>query len=483
MTATAQADTCDTTCIYNQLVAHQIPAVKTDYHHLYTPFGQMLYYTGPNGLEIRMGRDTTWKVVKATFLVATGVFTLGSSGVVETLGELALGSIDSQLIRNAAKLADLGGGNLTLDQIAQYALQGDLCLGITIKGEDLATVILRAGELMSGGVIDSLITPEPAVNVWFESCSNERAAGLADTASPEALGVFSQTPQAEAYALTIPASSSGTNVQMLVAPDSSVYAKSSLDYGGWTQETTPGNATKIADGGGAQMFLRGDSAVFAKDSISGGGWVQETAPGTANAIAASSTGLQMLIAADASVWAKNSISYGGWSQETTPGNAAAIAVGGNTQMFLRGDSAVFARSGVGNTWTQETAPATASAITVSSTGLQMLIAADGSVWAKYGIGYGGWTQETTPGNATKIAVGGDTQMFIRGDSAVFARNGVGTSWTQETNPGNATAISASANGVQMFLRGDSAVFARSGIGTGWTQETDPASANKIAASG
>jgi hypothetical protein len=191
------------------------------------------------------------------------------------------------------------------------------------------------------------------------------------------------------------------------------------------------------------------------------------------------------------------------------------------QMFTRGDSAVFARAGIGSTWTQETDPGNATKIASSSTGVQMFIRGDASVWAKRGIGFGGWSQETTPGNATQIAVGGETQMFLRGDGAVFATNCISCNWVQETAPGTATAIAASSNGTQMiitsdaaiwakngigyggwtqevgpgnanaiaiggdtqmFIRGDAAVFARTGIGTSWTQEASPGNANKIAAS-
>ncbi len=232
----------------------------------------------------------------------------------------------------------------------------------------------------------------------------------------------------------------------------------------------------------AQMFIRGDSAVFARNGI-GTSWTQETDAGTATAIASSSTGIQMLIAGDASVWAKRGVSYGGWSQEAVGGNAKAIAVGGETQMFLRGDNAVFAMTGTGQSWVQETDPGTAVAIAVSSTGLQMIIVNDGSVWAKYGVSIGGWSQQVGPGNASAIAVGGDTQMFIRGDAAVFARTGLGTSWTQELGPGNASKIAVSATGLQMFIRGDAAVFSRYGIGTSWTQQVGPGNAWAVAVGG
>jgi surface antigen len=273
---------------------------------------------------------------------------------------------------------------------------------------------------------------------------------------------------------------SSSNTQMMITGDSSVYAKTSIGYGGWVSETGPGNAQAIAVGGGYQVFLRGDSAVFAKNSVGGGGWVQETDRATANQIAVGSTGVQMMRTSDAAVYDKNTIGYGGWTQVAAPGNATAIAVGGNTEMFIRGDAAVFAKTYGSVGWTQETSPGNATAIAVSSTGVQMFIRGDGAVFATNSIG-GPWTQETSPGNAQAIAVGGNTQMFLRGDSTVFATNSIGGPWTQETSPANAVAIAVGADGTQLFRRGDSAVFATNSIGGAWTQETDPGTASAIAA--
>ena len=193
------------------------------------------------------------------------------------------------------------------------------------------------------------------------------------------------------------------------------------------------------------------------------------------------TSNQVFIGGDSAIYAKQGIG-GNWTEEVGPGNAAAIAVGGNTQMFIRGDAAIFAKDTIGaNGWTEEVGPGNATKIAVSSTGVQMFIRGDGAVFAKRGIGNGGWVQEVGPGNATAIAVGGETQMFIRGDGAVFAKNWIGDGgWAQQTSPGNAQAIAVCDDGTQMFLRGDSMVFAKRGITADWTQETSAGSANAIA---
>jgi len=181
-------------------------------------------------------------------------------------------------------------------------------------------------------------------------------------------------------------------------------------------------------------------------------------------------------------------SSGGGPGGGTPGGGGpgATEQTGDTQMFIRGDGAIFAKSSVGeNGWTEEVGPGSASAIAASSTGVQMFIRRDSSIWAKNSIGNGGWTEEVGPGNATAIAAGGNTQMFIRGDSAIFAKATISENgWTEEVGPGNATAIAASSTGVQMFIRGDSAIFAKGTISeNGWTEEVGPGNATAIAAGG
>lgn len=483
----ASAALCDSACIYNQLVNNQIPMQQGDGVKQSGPLGMgwWLYYTGPNGLEIRLGHDTTWNVISSVGKAEIGAVTFAATGTA-SLADVIVGAAVPSKLQLAAELA-WGSNSWIVSAIAQKAIQQDFCLGMTIPGGSLGASLQRATNLMGGQFIGALQPLQPAdIKIWFEPCSLNRSAGLADTASPASLGVLGLAPQAAVNAMRMPVASATSNTQMIRTTGSGVYAKNAIGMAGWSQEAVDGNATKIAAGGGIQMFLRGDGAVYAKDSLGAGGWVREAGPGSATDIAVSSTGLQMVIAPDASIYAKKGIGEGGWTQEVGAGNAAAIAVGGDTQLFLRGDSAVFARNGIGNGgWTQETAPQTAKAIVASSTGLQMILTSDNQVWAKKGIGYGGWIIEGGPGIASAIAVGGDTQMIITGDASVFAKNTIGSGgWNRETDSNNAIAIAVSSTGVQMFLRHDKKVFAKSTIGNGgWIPETDADTAVGIAANG
>lgn len=238
--------------------------------------------------------------------------------------------------------------------------------------------------------------------------------------------------------------------------------------------------------------------------------------------------LHGFIAANSEIDAKAARGFGGWTQEVGPGNASKFAIGDTYQMFLRGDGTVFARSGgVGTTWTQETSANSATAIAISSTGMQLMLEPSGAVDSKTSISCGGWNQEVGPGNASKIAVGGNTMMFLRGDQAAFAKTGqsgswvqvtgtvstaaiavssttllaiIGTdnaiysqqgvtpsNWFQEVGPGNASSMSLASSSTtgntMMFIRGDGAVFAKtvSGQGGSWVQETNPSSATAVAA--
>ncbi len=485
----AHADTlCDTTCIYNQLISHQIPARPTDGPRQYGPLGLWLYYTGPNGLEIRVGHDMTWTIISVVAGLETAGISLEVTGAAMGAGELIATQATPDKLQNAATLIGMPVSS-SLSLIASHMKEFDLCLAMTIPGGSLSAALTRAQQLFNLQLYNALSPLSPSdVKVWFEDCSlNRTSTGLSDLASPATLGLTAQTFHQAERAMTLPQTGNAIDDQILRTADSAVYAKTGVSYGGWSQEAVGGNATQVAAGGGVQMFLRNDSAVFARytNGTGDGVWVQETDPGTASAIAVSSTGLQMIIAGDASIWSKKGVTYGGWSQEVGPGNAAAIAVGGDTEMFKRGDSAVFAKTYGAPGWTQETNPATASAIAVSSTGVQMMIAGDASVYAKTGIGFGGWTQEVGPGNAAAIAVGGNTQLFLRGDNAVFAKTTIGANgWTQETDPNTAVAIAVSANGTQMLKRSDSSAWAKSGVAYGgWSQETDPGTVVSMAASG
>ena len=196
-----------------------------------------------------------------------------------------------------------------------------------------------------------------------------------------------------------------------------------------------------------------------------------------------STSTQMFIRGDNALFAKNSIGNGGWTQETDPGVTSMISVGGNTQMLIATDASIWAKNSIGyGGWTQEVGPGNASKIAVSSTGVQMFIRGDNALFAKNSIGNGGWTQETDPNTATGVSVGGNTQLLLRGDGAVFAKNSIGVGgWTQETDPSTATTIAVSSTGVQLLIATDASIWAKNSIGYGgWTQEVGPGSATAIA---
>ena len=195
---------------------------------------------------------------------------------------------------------------------------------------------------------------------------------------------------------------------------------------------------------------------------------------------------QMFLRGDSAVFAKDSFGDGGWTQETDPGSINKIAAGGGNQLVLNACNAVYARTTIGNAgWIQETPCGGAKAIAVSNTGLRMLIDANDAVWAKYGMGYGGWTKETDDNTAYAIAAGGDTQVIITACRAIYAKTGIGMGgWNHEVGCGNANAIAVDNTGLQAFIRGDAAVFAKRGIGDGgWQQQVGPGNAGAIAAGG
>jgi hypothetical protein len=184
----AQADTCDTTCIYNQLLNHQIP-IPPDGASTYFPYKDGRYYIGPNGLEIRLNRDTSWKFIEATVGLSTGGASLIETGSVLGLGDLITTALLPERIRGAANLLSIPG-SYGLDQVAQSVVQRDNCLGITIPGGSLGASLQRGMALIGGQLWTALSPSSPNdIKIWFESCSNERASGLGDYAT-QPLGIM-----------------------------------------------------------------------------------------------------------------------------------------------------------------------------------------------------------------------------------------------------------------------------------------------------
>jgi hypothetical protein len=266
--------------------------------------------------------------------------------------------------------------------------------------------------------------------------------------------------------------------------DSAVFAKDGLENGGWTQESDSGSIKEIAVGGPYQMVLNACNAVYARSDIGRDGWVQETPCGGANKIAVSNTGLQMLIDSCGAVWAKYGIGMGGWTQEASCGNADAIAAGGHNQLFLRGDKAVFWRSGVGTDWAMQVGPANAVAIAADNTGMFAFARHDGALFAKRGhYGDGGWQQQAGPGNTYNIAAGGGVLAFIRGDGAVFAKRDISQDghWQQQADPGTVNLLDVGDNGRIMIRSNTNAVYAKDNLVNGdWKLQVGDGNAEKIA---
>jgi hypothetical protein len=150
-------------------------------------------------------------------------------------------------------------------------------------------------------------------------------------------------------------------------------------------------------------------------------------------------------------------------------------------MFLRHDGAIFAKDSVGEGgWSQQLGPSKANKIAVSSTGIQMYMR-EGAVYAKRSLGYNDWGDpEVGTGNAIAIAVGGETQAFLRHDGMVLAKTWIGKDgWIPQTDPRTAKAIAVCDDGTILMLDADNAVFAKRGVGPGWIRETGPTSATAI----
>ncbi|MEW1829394.1 hypothetical protein [Streptomyces sp. NPDC088196] len=199
----AHADAlCDTTCIYNQLVSGGLKAAIPP-QTTFSSDKSIRYYTGPNGLEIRYGRDATWHAITTTGELAANTVAWLITGGGASVADLIVAPLKKPGLVFAAQTLGIGL-NSQLGSIAQDALQRDYCLGVTIPPNSVGPTMLRAEELALSGYLAGFVPDVPGdVKVWFEPCSNERAAGQADTVT-QPIGIMSGNLQEETSAKAIP---------------------------------------------------------------------------------------------------------------------------------------------------------------------------------------------------------------------------------------------------------------------------------------
>jgi len=279
--------------------------------------------------------------------------------------------------------------------------------------------------------------------------------------------------------------STGNRISLLDAANT-VWAKDSLGYGGWSQQTSVNGAKSIAVGGSRQVLIDSCDAVWSKDDLANGGWTQEAGCGSANKVRVSSTGLRVILDFCGAVYAKvGAISNGGWTQEAGCGSAKDVQIGGNVQVILDNCESIWSKDSVSSAgWTQEAGCGAGRAITVDSNGTRIITNYCSALWAKSGaISNGGWTQETACDSATTVEAGGGVQVLIDLCGAVYAKNnGVSFGgWTKEADCDSAKAIDVGSSGRQVVLSLDNAIWAKDSVGTGgWGQQTLPNSADLVA---
>ncbi|MDI1464759.1 hypothetical protein QEZ54_27690 [Catellatospora sp. KI3] len=244
----------------------------------------------------------------------------------------------------------------------------------------------------------------------------------------QSVGLYGWTVESDAAITQV---ASNGFVQMILDDTGTVWAKEDIGLYGWTRETDPGMTAIAVGNDGTQMILDAAGRVHAKKGIGLYGWTKES-DGGVQAIATNG-GVQMIIGADGYVWAKNTIGLYGWTKESS--TATAIAVGDQgLQMMLDATGQVWAKFGIGlYGWTQESGPGQV-AIATGTNGLQMRLDDTGVVWAKNTeLGTGGWVRESDSG-VKGIATGGGVQMIIGAEGYVWAKQSIGLyGWTRESD--------------------------------------------------
>lgn len=164
---------------YTQIVNRQIALpIQPDGEPTYMSNGWGRYYSGPNGLEIRLNKKGTLGVVK--FVLTTGSLAIGTAitGEVTPAADAILAAISSQGIRTMLVAANAYFGDSISQTLQELALQNK-CIGITVPPQTMDSWMNRFEWLLSASVVNAFIGPAPSqVQTWLEPCTSPAQASI-----------------------------------------------------------------------------------------------------------------------------------------------------------------------------------------------------------------------------------------------------------------------------------------------------------------
>ena len=209
MAPSAQAATlCDSACILQQIESLNIPGMSAPSGNgvrTVASDGSMLYYTGPNGLEIRLSHDKTTEVIKnsSDLAIAIGSFAVGGDAAAVAM------KIFPAWVPQAARAAGILNQpiqdffHIDFTTTAIKAMQRDLCLGATLEPNSVGTILsrpLKAYAAMLQGNLGGAAAAMAGIRaVWFEPCSLNRGQ-LSDAIKPGTLADIGLAPAPPAAA-------------------------------------------------------------------------------------------------------------------------------------------------------------------------------------------------------------------------------------------------------------------------------------------
>jgi hypothetical protein len=207
MAPSAQAATlCDSACILQQLQSHNfVPVPPGAGVRTVAADGSMLYYTGPNGLEIRLSHDKTTEVIKnsSDLAIAIGSFADGGDAAAVVM------KIFPAWVPHAARAAGILNQpiqdffHIDFTTTAIKAMQRDLCLGVTLEPNSVGTILSRPfkayAAMLQGNLGGAAAAMAGIRAVWFEPCSLNRGQ-LSDAIKPGTLADIGLAPAPPAAA-------------------------------------------------------------------------------------------------------------------------------------------------------------------------------------------------------------------------------------------------------------------------------------------
>jgi photosystem II stability/assembly factor-like uncharacterized protein len=424
--SSAQAETWPDA--YTQIVNHQIP-VQHDGAPSYFWFGWGRYYTGPNGLEVRLTNSGTGVVIQTVLALESAGASQVITGTISSLGSVVLSGVAPNTLRNALTYAGVGLSQGVSDAINQLALR-NLCLGVTVPNAGLDSTLNRAFSLMGAQYVQAFKGPYyNDLKVWFETCTTSPTAGQADIRIPLSLPGVANVVAAQPIAPAPPAplprmafiDSRGSEFR---ANDDTAWQFSSDASVAPTAVAVDSQRMGLINSASGALFRRNDAE----------GWTQIVGPSfQPKAVAVSDSG-RMAFIDNRGAWYRPNDNSAWVSMSDASVSPTAVSVSGQRMGLINSSSGALFRLNDNSPWVQIVGPSFhPRKVVVSDTG-RMAFIDDRGAWFRPNDNSAWQMISDASVNPTDISISGTRVGLVNSASGAIFRTSDSGPWVQIVDP-------------------------------------------------